>query len=311
MTRYAPQWLQASSYAAGVDRRLLGALWPIPAIAGCAVTPGTGMQVVVAPGQVAVPTPNNTGTTLCTSDAPENVALIAAPASGNNRIDLIVCQARGNDLDGGVNNDFIFTAIAGVVAATPTVPAIPAGAVAVAQVYVGGGVSSVAAGNITDRRPISGLAVPTNRPWNVPWGEVSYASTLTAVGSISTTYVTVMTYATFTAIANRIYVFEFYCGAVTTPASSYQKIQLVDGAGSVAGGGLLATLGPGGANRVGITPARLRVAGLPAGPIANYRVQANSVPGNATFSASAGDPGPMIARVVDEGPIPGSTPPPN
>ena len=28
MTRYTPQWFQAGSYAASVDRRLIGALWP-------------------------------------------------------------------------------------------------------------------------------------------------------------------------------------------------------------------------------------------------------------------------------------------
>ena len=43
------------------------------------------MTVNVAAGQVAVPTQNNTGSTLCTSDAVEVVTLAAAPASGTNR----------------------------------------------------------------------------------------------------------------------------------------------------------------------------------------------------------------------------------
>jgi hypothetical protein len=182
MTRYAPQWLQASSYAAGVDRRLLGALWPLPACAGCAVTPGAGMQVSVAAGQVAAPTPNNTGSTLCTSDAPEPVTLIAAPAAGNNRIDLVICQPRGNDLDGGVNNDFVFSAIAGAVAASPTVPAIPAGAVALAQVYVAGGSSAIVAGNITDLRP-GRLRIPGGPPSD-PTLSATTVTTTDATGEV-------------------------------------------------------------------------------------------------------------------------------
>jgi len=152
MTRYC-QWLQQGSYGANVDRELIAALWPAPASQGCAVTVSSGMVLSVAPGQVAVPTQNSTGSTLCTSTAPETVTLPAAPASGTNRIDLVICQPRGNDLDGGSNNDFIFTSIQGAAVASPTVPATPAGAVALAQIYVGGGVASIVATNITDIRP--------------------------------------------------------------------------------------------------------------------------------------------------------------
>lgn len=121
-------------------------------MSGCAVTVSSGMTVNVAAGQVAVPTQNNSGTTLCTSDATEQVTLAAAPGSGTNRYDLVVCQPRGQDLDGGANNDFIFTNVTGTAAATPAVPAVPPGAVALAQIYVPGGSASVTAGNITDRR---------------------------------------------------------------------------------------------------------------------------------------------------------------
>ena len=160
MTRYTPLWLQAGSYAASVDRRLVGALWPQPASSGCLVTANVGMTVQVAPGQVAVPSQNNTGSSLCSSDAGEVVGpLAAAPSSGTNRIDLIICRPRGNDLDGGSNNDFIFDFVTGNVAASPAVPATPAGTVALAQIYIPGGSASVSAGNITDVRP-GGLAIP-------------------------------------------------------------------------------------------------------------------------------------------------------
>src|SRR5215831_13443236 len=158
MTRYTPQWLQAGSYAASVDRRLIGALWPTAASNGCAVSPQSAMTIQVAPGFVAVPTQNNTGTTLCASDANEPVVISAAPASPNNRIDVVTCHPRGADLDGGANNDFIFDVIVGTVATSPVAPAVPAGQVALAQVYVPGNAASIVAGNITDVRP--GALVP-------------------------------------------------------------------------------------------------------------------------------------------------------
>jgi hypothetical protein len=151
MTRYAPQWIQAASYAASQDRRLIAALWPGPASTGCAVTATTAMTLQIAAGQVAVPSQNNTGTTLCTSDAAEQVTLTASAAQP--RIDLITCHPRGTDLDGGTNNDFIFDFVTGTPGATPAVPATPAGQVALAQIAVAAGAASINAANITDVRP--------------------------------------------------------------------------------------------------------------------------------------------------------------
>jgi hypothetical protein len=168
MTRYTPLWLQAGSYAASVDRRLMGSIWPNAASTGCLVTLASGMTVNIAQGTVAVPTQNATGSTLCVSDAIEQVTLAGAPGSGSNRYDLVICQPRGNDLDAGSNNDFIFTTVTGVALASPVVPPVPAGAVALAQIYIPGGSAAITAGNIVDRRPgnlaISdaiGAAVPT------------------------------------------------------------------------------------------------------------------------------------------------------
>lgn len=180
MTRYTPQWLQQGNYAASVDRRLIGSIWPASAVSGCAVTVASGMTVNIAAGQVAVPSQNNTGSTLCTSDATEQVSLTAAPAAGTNRYDVIVCQPRGNDLDGGANNDFVFAVITGTAAASPTVPAVPAGQTALAQIYVPGGSASVTAGNIADRRnPLTDL-------WRAPRGQLTrsqYTGHVTGVGS--------------------------------------------------------------------------------------------------------------------------------
>jgi hypothetical protein len=172
MTRYAPLWLQSGSYGAGVDRRLIGALWPAARCDGGAVTAtGVGMGLQAAPGYCAIPAANATGSVLCAWDAPETVSppLDPAPPAGTNRIDLVICQARGADLDGGSNNDFVITYVKGAEAASPVAPATPPGALALAQVRVNGGVASIAPADITDRRPAS-LAVPAPPLASAPRG---------------------------------------------------------------------------------------------------------------------------------------------
>jgi hypothetical protein len=158
MTRYAPLWLQQGSYAASVDRRLLSfehgsaAGTPVAEVRGLAVTVASAMTVNIAAGQAIIPSSNNTGSVLCSSDAVEQVTLPTAPGAGLNRWDLIVCQARGNDLDGGANNDFIFNYVQGTAAASPTEPATPANATALAAIYITGGSAAVVAANINSRR---------------------------------------------------------------------------------------------------------------------------------------------------------------
>jgi hypothetical protein len=161
MTRYTPLWEQAGSYAASVDRRLIAAVWPIGACTGCAVSaPGGVMSVNVAPGAVAVPSQNATGSTLCVSDAVETVPL--NPGASQPRIDLIVCQPRANDLDGGTNNDFIFGVVAGTPAASPSPPAVPAGQVQLAQINVAASAVQVTQANVVDSRPprLNAMAEP-------------------------------------------------------------------------------------------------------------------------------------------------------
>src|SRR5215471_6124061 len=175
MTRYAPLWEQAGSYAAGVDRRLLSALWPAAVVSGMQVTATSGMVLAVAPGSAAVPTVNNTGSVLCVSDAIENVTLTAAPAAGK------------------------------PAPSAPAVPAIPAGALALANIAVGGGVSGIVAGNITDQRT-GGL--PIARAWNTAWGNegryaaVDNATTAKQCGNTTVDLVSI----TWAATLNRRYI---------------------------------------------------------------------------------------------------------
>jgi hypothetical protein len=160
MTRYAPLWQQANSYAASLDRQLVGSLWPSGAASGAVPTASaTTMQVTVPPGTVAVPLQSGQGAALCRWDANEVVTLFAG--SAQQRIDLVICQVRDNALDAGANNDFIFTSVTGTPAASnPAVPALPTNALAMCQVLVpAGSVANLSGATITDRRP-SSLAVP-------------------------------------------------------------------------------------------------------------------------------------------------------
>ena len=150
MTRYQPQWLQAGTYLASQDRRLISAIWPTPAVSGCAVSVASNMNLNVNPGQVVVPTANNTGSVLCSSDAVEVVTLATAPASGTNRIDLVCCSVLSTDIGTAAGDTFSFVAVTG--SSGTVAPAVPAGMTVLAQVLVLGGSATLQAGNITDRR---------------------------------------------------------------------------------------------------------------------------------------------------------------
>src|SRR5215471_11458540 len=228
MTRYAPQWIQAGDYPANVDRRLIGALYPRAAVTGYTCAPSSSMVVNVAAGQAAIPTSNNSGTVLCTSDATEQATISPAPGAGTNRIDLIVVQARSNDIDGGTNNDFLVAVVTGSAAASPTVPATPANAVAVAQVYVPGASVTVTAPNITDVRPGR-----LDKPWNSAWGILTSALTVGPFNGPVTTEVDVpnMT-GTVTVPAGRIIRTVVRIGYQSSVVNDVVAIRIKDAAGT-------------------------------------------------------------------------------
>ena len=236
MTRFTPQWLQSGTYAAAQDRRLIGALWPAAASSGCAVAPiGGSMSVSVAPGSVAVPTQNNSGATLCTSDASETVTLTAAPASGLNRIDLIICRPRGGDLDGGANNDFIFDFVTGNALASPTVPATPPGTAALAQVLVPGGSAAIVAGNITDVRP-GNLAIPVGMPATAPRGRVATTTGPSTAVVCNQTPTTIITLAAALTAGRRYRVTVFSFGQQSATASADTRTTISDTLGNLPAG---------------------------------------------------------------------------
>jgi hypothetical protein len=182
MTRYAPLWQQGGSYAASVDRGLLSTLWPSGGVTGGAVTAvANTMTVSVAPGTVAVPLQAGQGVALCRWDAAEVVTVATAPTTaGQSRIDVIVAQVRDNALDAGANNDFVFAAVTGTAATTPTVPATPANAYAMAQVTVAANVANLNGATLkTTRGPLrvgtSSLAW-RNAAYTFPTGGYNWVS---------------------------------------------------------------------------------------------------------------------------------------
>lgn len=170
MTRYAPLWQQAGTYPAQLDRGLLGALWPGGGGAGGwpSVVQNT-MGVTIPPGWLAVPLQAGQGSALCRWDAAEVVTLTAAPPSGQQRWDLVVCQVRDTDLGGGPDNDFVFAAVTGVPAASsPAIPAVPANAAPVGQILITGGQANLNTAPFNDVRPLGHTEVYNASAYTIP-----------------------------------------------------------------------------------------------------------------------------------------------
>lgn len=165
MTRYTPMYEQQGSYSAQLDRMFHGdILGQLAALMGSTGdlrvsdhTAGDNMSVDVQPGRATVVGTYtlNEGLYYIWSDAVETVPIAAAPGAGLERYDIVVAQVRNAFVDGGANTDFVFTTVQGTPAATAsaTAPSLGSNQLALAQVYVGGTVTSILSGNITDLRP--------------------------------------------------------------------------------------------------------------------------------------------------------------
>lgn len=138
-----------------------------PVLAETGVLPGGGIpfglssngtasapQVSVAPGHCVVATAAG-GTYVCTWPVAANVTL-TTPA-GNPRIDVLCARVRDTDVDASGVKVFELLTVDGTPAASPTVPAIPAGYLPLYQITVA---SSGAGGGLTmtDVRPFTRAA---------------------------------------------------------------------------------------------------------------------------------------------------------
>lgn len=78
--------------------------------------------------------------------------LLSASDATNDRIDLIIVRVRDDDEDSGGLNRTDIEVVEGTPAAVPAVPALPDGAIPLAEVLVQASVTAITDGDITDRR---------------------------------------------------------------------------------------------------------------------------------------------------------------
>jgi hypothetical protein len=237
-----PSFLQAGTYPARVDRlsqssamapdhgagalAIRGGVRPTPSNTGLQVTQraSPAMFVTVAAGVGYVPAQSAVGGCyVVNNDASYDVAIAAAHGTLGRR-DLIIARVYDAEYS-GASNIWGLESITGTAAGSPVLPATPAGSIALAQVQVNAGSSTVTNANITDLRayttalggtvpclstarpasPYEGMAIyetNNNRPkwWNGTtwegWSDEDFlttsdlASYLSANGYLTASYLT-------------------------------------------------------------------------------------------------------------------------
>lgn len=121
-----------------------------------AVSPGGGLSVVVEAGSAFIEGANFAGEGMyfVSNDAPVSLQLDPADAA-DPRCDLVIAQVDGNATD--CADAWVLTTVTGVPAPVPTCPAVPAGALLLAEVTVDAAATSVTPGDISDERVAYGL----------------------------------------------------------------------------------------------------------------------------------------------------------
>ena len=172
-----PLWMQADAYPARLDRRLIDAVWPTEGvIRGLTVSPrgaGANLSVDVAAGLGIVTGDDqaNQGKYLVGLPTLTNVPTAAVPTgAGQKRRDLLVIKANDPDAGGPTGSNGVLRWVAGTATTgTPTVPAVPASALPLADVLLTDTTTSVAAGAITAQSGTAGAAAWTTLPLVNGW----------------------------------------------------------------------------------------------------------------------------------------------
>ena len=163
--RTPPSWLQNGSHTAENDRlTTTGSLWGSTGIvrsADLAVTAGSGLNLNVAAGWAAIlgNYQTNMGTYMAYNDAAATATITTADAT-NPRIDLVCITVNDAAYSGSLNSVAI-NVVKGTAAGSPTVPSTPTNSIALAQVAVAAGATSISSGNITDVRVRAKIIEPT------------------------------------------------------------------------------------------------------------------------------------------------------
>lgn len=158
--RTPPSWEQNASHPAENDRLTTQALWATTGIIGSssmAVTANspTGMSVRVASGWAAIigTTQANMGAYVAYNDASVTLTITTANPT-NPRIDLI-CATINDSYYSGATDNVVFQVIAGTPAGSPVAPSLPANSIALAQVTVAAGATTIGSGSIADSRVVA------------------------------------------------------------------------------------------------------------------------------------------------------------
>ena len=163
--RTPPSWLQNGSHTAENDRlTTTGSLWGTSGIvrsADLVVTASSGMNLSVAAGWAAIvgTYQTNMGTYMAYNDAAATATITTANPT-NPRIDLVCITVNDAAYSGSLNSVAI-NVVAGTPAGSPTVPSTPTNSIALAQVAVAAGATSITSGNITDVRVRAQIIEPT------------------------------------------------------------------------------------------------------------------------------------------------------
>lgn len=146
------------SHTAQLFRQPLAASWgssgvldPGDLAVTASATPDANVNVAAGVALIAGTTSALQGTYLGRNDG-SVVVPIAANASGNPRVDLVVARVRDSQYDGGGDDDWVITTVQGTPAPSPSAPATPASAVSLATVAVANGFSAITSADITDTR---------------------------------------------------------------------------------------------------------------------------------------------------------------
>ena len=163
--RTPPSWLQNGSHTAENDRlTTTGSLWGASGVvrsADLAVTASSGMNLSVAAGWAAIlgTYQTNMGTYMAYNDGAATATITTADPS-NPRIDVVCITVNDAAYTGSLNSVAI-NVVKGTAAGSPTVPSTPTNSIALAQVAVAAGATSITSGNITDVRVRAQIIEPT------------------------------------------------------------------------------------------------------------------------------------------------------
>lgn len=153
--RTPPSWLQYGSHTAENDRLNQQSLFSSTGVIANSMkvtAQGTpDMTLNVASGWCSIVSSySNAGVYVGYNDATV-ILTIATSDPSNARIDLIVATVNDQGYS-GVTNNITYQVITGTPAASPAVPSTPSNSIALAQIAVAAGATSITSGNITDVR---------------------------------------------------------------------------------------------------------------------------------------------------------------